>query len=203
MEEDKSDSWWLQNGDTLFASGLDWETEAQVGWSLDSFLTYAMGYKKAADSVVAAVETRDVAADLAVYPVCFLYRHHIELMLKALINLGRQLKDRSGGYPQNHKIRELWKICRPLLEHACPERKPEDTQSVEDCILEFASLDPSGEAFRYGEDKSGSPSFGTTTQFNLRNMRDVMRRLSGFLTGSYDYMHELLQYQADLDSEVF
>jgi hypothetical protein len=30
-----------------------------------------------------------------------------------------------------------------------------------------------------------------------------MKRLSGFFDGSYDYMDELLQYQADSDSDSF
>ena len=202
-DESQSASWWPQAGDSLIASGIDWETEALIDVSWDSFLTYAIGYKKAADSVVVAVEARETAADLAVYPVCFLYRHYIELMLKGLITLGNQLRDRTSDYPKHHRIRDLWNTCRPLVESACPEGDPADTQTVEKCILELASLDPSGEAFRYSEDKGGNPSLNKATQFSLANMRDVMNRLSGFLGGSYDYMHELLQYQADIDSESF
>ena len=202
-EENQSVSWWPQKGDTLFASGVDWESQALIGVSWGSFLTCAIGYKEAGDCVVAAVEAGDIARDLAVYPVCFLYRHYIELMLKGLISLRNQLRDRMADYPKHHNIRELWGVCRPLLEYACPQGDPGDTQSVENCILELASLDPSGEAFRYSEDKSGNPSFEKATHLNLANMRDVMRRLSAFLGGSYDYTHELLQYQADIDSDSF
>lgn len=94
-------------------------------------------------------------------------------------------------------------MCRPLIENACPDVDARDTQTVETCIKEFASLDPSGEAFRYSEDKKGNPNFEKRTQFSLTNMRDVMNRLSGFLQGSYNYMHELLQFQADVDSQSY
>ncbi len=187
----------------MFASGVDWESQALLDASWDSLLTYALGYKEAANSVVDSVKARNIAPDLAVYPVCFLYRHYIELMLKGLIRLGNQLLSRTAEFPKHHSLRELWEACRPLLEDACQEGDQADTQTVEACIREFASLDPSGEAFRYGEDKSGNPSFNERTQFSLTNMRDVMNRLSGFFEGSYDYMHELLQYQADVDSESF
>jgi len=200
-EENKLVSWWPRTGDTLFASGLDWEAEAQVGWSSDSLLAYAIGYKDAADLLVASVEARNIAADLAVYPICFLYRHHIELMLKGLIRLAYSLQSSALEYPKNHKIEELWRTYRPLLEEACPDRNQADTDTVEKCIIEFASLDPSGEAFRYAEDKKGASTFPKITQFNLGNMREVMNRLSGFLTGSFDYMDELLQHQADMYSE--
>ena len=148
-EENKLVSWWPRTGDTLFASGLDWEAEAQVGWSSDSLLAYAIGYKDAADLLVASVEARNIAADLAVYPICFLYRHHIELMLKGLIRLAYSLQSSALEYPKNHKIEELWRTYRPLLEEACPDRNQADTDTVEKCIIEFASLDPSGEAFRW------------------------------------------------------
>jgi len=131
---------------------------------------------------------------LTIYPICFLYRHHIELMLKALIKLGGQLRYGRADYPKDHRIRQLWQACRPLLEHACPDGNRADTQIVENCISEFAALDPSGESFRYDEDRQGNPNFTKDFQLNLGNMRDVMNRLSGFLTGSYDYMSELLQY---------
>jgi len=196
-------SWWPQKGDTLFASGLDWESEALLDVSWDSFLTYAVGYKEAGDSVIASVEARGIAADLAVYPACFLYRHYLELMLKGLIRIGNQLRDRTADYPKHHRIRELWETCRPLLEEACPDGDPADTITVEKCILEFAAIDPSGEAFRFGEHHDGNPSLKGRIQFSLANMRDVMNRLSGFLEGSYDYMDELLQFRAGTDSETF
>jgi len=34
-------------------------------------------------------------------------------------------------------------------------------------------------------------------------MPEVMNRIAGFLEGSYDWMYELLQHQADIDSEAF
>lgn len=201
--ERQTASLWPQKGDTLFASGPHWESEALLYVSWDSFLTYALGYKLAGDSVVASVEIRSIPADLAVYPACFLYRHYVESMLKALIKVGNQLLDGMADYPKDHhKIRKLWDICRPLLEEFCPEGDPAGTAAVEKCILEFDAMDPSGEVFRFAEYKDGSPSFKGRIQFSLTNMRDVMNRLSGFLEGSYDYMSELLQYQADIDSQL-
>lgn len=84
-EQNQRASWWPQKGDTLFASGIDWESEALIDQPWNSILVYALGYKDAADLVVAGVQSRDIAPDLAVYPACFLYRHYLELMLKALI----------------------------------------------------------------------------------------------------------------------
>jgi hypothetical protein len=204
IEEKSNNSRWPQAGDSLFASSGAWESQALLDAPWDWFMQYAMGYKDAADAVVAAVEARQASPDSVGYATCFLYRHYIELMLKGLINVGNQLRNRTAEYPKNdHRIRELWAQARSFLEEACPEGNPTDAETVEKCILEFASIDPSGEASRYGEDTKGNPTFKNATQLSLTNMRDVMNRLSGFLEGSYDYMHELLQYQADVDADSF
>lgn len=192
---------WPRSGDSLFANGLDWESEALLGVSLDSFLSYALAYKEAADAVIGSVQAKSVSPDAVGYPICFLYRHYVELMLKGLIKLGTRLEGGIGEYPRIHQIDQLWKQCRPLLERAFPEGEKADTDAVERCIVELASLDPSGEVFRYGEDQGGKPTLPNGVQLNLVNMRDVISSIGGLLEGSYDGMSELLQYQADIDSE--
>ena len=192
---------WPQHGDSLFASGLDWEAEAKLGESWHPLLAYAMGYKEAADTVVEAVIAKKCPPDSVGYAVCFLYRHFIELMLKGLINLGTMLEERREDYPRDHSIYALWTKCRPLLELAFPNGEKVDTDAVENCIREMATLDPSGEAFRYAEDKKGRPTLRQPVQLDLANMRDVMDRMSGFLGGSYDALDELVQLQADIDAD--
>ena len=193
---------WPQPGDSLFRSGPDWETEALLDCVGDWFLSYAIGYKVAADVVVERVEAKEASLDTIGYAVCFLYRHYVELMLKGLINVGTMLESRQADYPKHHRIDELWRHCRRLLEKASPEGERTDTDAVERCIKELASMDPSGEAFRFGENKVGKPTLPRVTQISLTNMRDVMNRIAGFLEGSYDWMYELLQHQADMDADI-
>jgi hypothetical protein len=196
---------WPKPGDSLFSYGEDWESEAILGgppW--DRFLRYAQSYKQAADAVIDSVEDKRTHPDVVGYAVCFLYRHYVELMLKALIAAGMSLEERRAEYPRNeHHIDHLWALCRPLLEKACPESDEAETDGVEACMKELAQNDPSGQVFRYGEDSQGQPTLAKPIQFNLGNMRRVMNRLSGFLEGSYDYLHELVQIQADIDSEGY
>ncbi|MGH9789798.1 MAG: hypothetical protein ACRD5W_01190 [Candidatus Acidiferrales bacterium] len=193
-------SQWPQPGDSLLAAGPDWENEALLNVFVDGFLHYALGYKEAADLVVQATEAGSASRDAAGLAVCFMYRQYLELMLKGLINLGRMLEHRTSGYPPHHRIADLWKECRELLEKAFPEGEKGDTDAVEECIKELAGLDPVGEAFRYAADKKRAPSLTHNVQLNLRNIRDVMARMNGYLTGSYDALDELVQAQADMDS---
>jgi hypothetical protein len=193
---------WPHPGDSLFRSGPDWETEAVLDNSGDWFASYAMAYRVAADAVVERVEAKEISPDTVGYAVCFLYRHYVELMLKGLIYVGTMLESREAYFPKHHRIDELWRQCRPLLEKASPEGKTTDTNAVERCIQELALLDPSGEGFRFGEDKFGSPTLPTATQVSLKNMREVMNRIAGFLEGSYDWMSELEQHEPDIDVDI-
>jgi hypothetical protein len=191
---------WPQEGDSLFASGIQWEKDALLVAPWDWFLSYALSYKEAAAASVRAVEDGTVSPDIIVFATVFLYRHYIELMLKGLIKIGRQLRDRTSAYPNDeHKILLLWQECKPLLEFACPDGNQADTTTVENLICEFAKFDPLGLASRYGEHQDGKPTIKDRRQFSLTNMREVMNGLSGFLEGSYDCMHDLLQHQADAD----
>lgn len=183
---------------TLFRSGPDWESEALLGSSPDWFLGYAFSYKIAADNVVARVEAKEVSPDSVAYAVCFLYRHYVELMLKGLINIGTELESGRPTYPTDkHRIDRLWKTCRPLIEGASWGDATADLDEVEQCIAELTEMDPSGEAFRFGENRQGTPIHFKTKQFNLSNMRNVMSRIASFLEGSYDMMDELLYHQPE------
>jgi hypothetical protein len=91
------------------------------------------------------------------------------------------------------------------LESTFPEGDRADTDAVEKCINEVASIDPSGEALRYGRKKQkqgGGTTWSNPVQINLANTRDVMNGLSAFLDGSYEAMSELLQCQSDMDADL-
>jgi hypothetical protein len=191
---------WPQKGDSLFASGIQWEKDALLVAPWDWFISYALSYKEAADASVRAVEAGTVSPDTIVFATVFLYRHYLEVMLKGLIRIGHQLRDQTSAYPNDeHRIHALWQECKPLLEYSCHDGNQADTTIVENLICEFGTMDPSGVASRYGEHQDGKPTIKDRRQFSLTNMREVMNGLSGFLEGSYDCIHDLLQYQLDAD----
>jgi len=193
---------WPHPGDSLFRSGSDWETEAVLDNAGDWFLSYALAYRVAADAAVERVEAKEISPDTVGYAVCFLYRHYVELMLKGLIYIGTMLDSREAYFPKHHRLDELWRQCRPLLEKTSPEGDKTDTDAVERCIQELALLDPSGAGFRFGEDKLGSLTLPPATQVSLKNMREVVNRMAGLLEGRYDRMSELEQHEQDLDVDI-
>jgi hypothetical protein len=191
---------WPEPGDSLLAPGVNPKTEALLGADPDWIIAYGLSFKKAADIVVSQVELGSASPDAVNYPIVFLYKHHLELMLKGLIRVGRSLRYEQADFPKTHQLRTLWADFRPLIEELYPEGEKVHTDTVEQCILEMDAID-GGDASRYGEDKNGQPTLPKELLISLTKLRDVMNRVSGFLVGSYDGMHDLLQHQAD--SEAF
>jgi hypothetical protein len=194
-------SGWPQSADSLLTTGSDWETLASIGGAdWDGFLLYAQSYKEAADIVVEQIESAGRRQDSIVYAIMFLYRHYIELMIKGLIRLGSMLEGSPPHYPKGHIISELWRQCEPMLKAAFPEGDKSAAKTVENCIMEMAQLDPSGEAWRFPEDKKERAIQHRISCLSLRNVRKVMDNMAGYLEGSYDGMDELLQYDDGPDS---
>jgi len=82
---------WPRLGDKLIGSDKDWWYNACLNFTHDSWSLYAMGYLKAAERLVALfIDTRE-SPDSVLYPICFLYRHYVELQLKILISEGTEL----------------------------------------------------------------------------------------------------------------
>lgn len=191
---------WPVPGDSLLALESNWRTVAILGGDPDWIISYALSFKNAADIVVLSVDKADTSPDSVSYSVIFLYKHYLELMLKGLIRAGKGLTRSQGDFSRTHDLRALWGEFRPLIEDVYPAGSKAETDAVEKCVLEMNEV---GESGRYGEHKGGLPILKDQRPISLSNLRSVMNRIAGFLEGSYDWMHEMLQNQADMDSEAF
>ena len=172
---------WPQAGDVLFKSDDDWWMNACLNYSMNKWDAYALGYKSAADIIVGHVAGTHREMDLVVYPVAFLYRHYLELRLKQLIITGSELLNLPRDWPKIHSIDRLWELCRQILEQVWPGSETDALNAVNACINEFAAIDPLSMGFRYPETNTGENSIPEIKHINLRNLQDVMNRVSGLL----------------------
>ncbi len=175
---------WPRKGDELFKSDDDWWHNACLNRLPDPSGLYVLGYKRAGDVLVEYIKDTRFEQDILVYPTVFLYRQYIELRLKEIIKYGNQLFDTPGEIPKHHKIDELWKQSRKILERVWPESTAEDRNAVEECIHQFSKIDPTSTAFRYPTDKDGNRSLPGSRNINLRNLAEVMERIAMLLDGA-------------------
>lgn len=142
---------------------------------------YTTGYKEAADVLVAHIETTGRGYAKLRYPIVFLYRHHLELVVKDLIRECCSTLERGADFPKHHFLDQLWRRCVGLLREISPAASPTEINETTRLFDELCRVDPASDAFRYPEDKTGNASVPAVADVDLSGVRDVVERISFFL----------------------
>lgn len=209
-----------QKDDRLFGSDEDWQTNACISpWDAD--YAYSSGYRRAAFSLAEKVCETLRDQDRLVYPIVYLYRHHIELVLKSLIVLASALLDRpltnqELGILGRHKLDELWKNLRPLLEPVCKLVQDEsfplsDIEGIESYISQLHEHDPDGQRFRYATFKEGKKKVKVEKRslkedlrhINIRMFANNMEKLADYLENVESWFSHLLDTKHDMERSAF
>lgn len=175
----------LTKGDILFKEGgpclyapSDWHARA---W----------GFKRAADILAEHVLANWTGGDLMIYPIIFLYRHHLELSLKEIIIKGNELLDEQIKLKNVHSLCELWSDCRTVLQRIDVAIDIPATEAFEANIRQLDQIDPESMSFRYPVTKNGTPTLPTSLDsVDLQNMQKVVHRMSFFLEITRDLIVE-------------
>ena len=194
----------------LFAKGEDWQMNACVNFMHDMSTGYIEGYLRAADRLVQHVADTNRDHDFFVYPIAFMYRQHIELQLKKIIDTGRKLWADTAGHPEHHKLHDLWPLAKGILRQTWPNgADPPEFRTIDSFIVQFSRIDHDSTAFRYPNQKAakqravGNPSLQGLRHINLRNMAECVHSFSDFLDGAAcgltDYLDH--KYQCELDTD--
>lgn len=198
-------NWPRRGGQAFRASANLADHEAVEAFIFPSDGAYLVGFQRAADMIVDAAKDDDRNPDDLFFPVAYLYRHHIELMLKELVRLGRRVgvvedavervppcpscghAPRSSDDPlSQHNLHKLWNKAKLAINAVWPDQKNDDLAAVERVILEFHKLDPTGQAFRYARDKAGSQRLqNAPSRVDLRNLKVTVDGVSRFLDACY------------------
>jgi hypothetical protein len=189
-----------RKSDVLFGSGTDWQANACLNGISES-MAYQDGYRRAALHLAEHVCDTTKGQDFLVYPIVYLYRHHIELTLKSIIHAACFVVDytltkedrHTLGY---HDLARLWKLARPLLNPTCelggsPALPPDDLDGIDSCILQLHKHDPDGSRFRYSTTKARLPSLPDLRYINIRDFAVGMEKLADYLEGLDNWIGDL------------
>lgn len=155
------------------------------------------GYREAAD-LLTEIATSGRNNDMLVFPIIFLYRHAIELHLKAIIHNGQALYDEATGsrmpLERVHNLAGLWRNVRAMMVAIEPDCEENDLNlpKVEALILELHELDERGTAYRYPE---GPKVAG---QVNLANMAEMLSAALDYLDGIAGGLEAMTEMRGDL-----
>ena len=110
---------------------------------------YATAYLDASIALASKVAKEGVITDSVVYPICYTFRHGVELFIKYLIDdLGR-LAGTWDQYKQGHTLSKNWKRAKRLLPAI--ETTAADIQFIDNVVKDLDEVDPGGMTFRYPE----------------------------------------------------
>lgn len=167
---------------------------------------YVEGYAWAARSVYQEALRLAKSPECAVFPLAFLWRHHVELAMKWVIALGRQADpDDDGKVSEGHDLLRLWTQCRKYIEPMGPPEDDGTLANVEFTLAQFHRLDPKGNGWRYPVAlkadpvalRDPSPSLTTVPErVSLPQLQEAMEALSTFFGAVVMHMQQKAELRA-------
>ena len=163
---------------------------------------YIDGFYRAASVVVDSLDKGEPSNTL-VYPVCFLYRHFIEIALKEIISrclrldrsdLTRNVKRLLG----EHNLGRLLKKADELVKKHFPTSFSDEVKST---ILEIYSVDPGSDFFRYHASKNGHYFLPAHDVIGLGTLKEKMSGIHDELKGALIGLDEYLKIEAEIEAE--
>jgi len=193
----------IWNESLLFSSDMDWWHNAYLYEFHRSWNSYAAGYRKAAEVLVEHCSSLSwgrnnpyYEKNTLVYPIIFLYRQYVELTLKKIIQEGNKVVVNPQPLRLNHKLKELWDVCRHIIQERELPISVEDLSSLESYVEQFSKFDPGATTFRYPVTTQDKPSLPPTlTSISLRRLADAMQKCATLLERTSAYL------EADVDLE--
>jgi hypothetical protein len=169
--------------------GDDWRAHALPQWVTRDFHGVAHGFREAAEAVYDSLASRP--PDTLYLPLQYLWRHHIELMLKANIVICSRVAGISTPVPSGHDLRALFQQFLELSAEEPGRDEQISNTHAEQALDSFLALEPSPDASRYPSDRGGSP-YARPERVDLSELRNTALAVSSLLNGAFDFADALL-----------
>ncbi|MGZ0715136.1 hypothetical protein [Pseudomonas veronii] len=153
------------------------------------YIDYAKGFSTAANTLILSVlSTRGLkfSPDHLIYPICFNMRHSVELHLKGTANY---LLKFSLTFPpklefnlsSSHDIGIIWEFIKENSVRIDP-RYSIITNKLDATISDIASIDPTGQTFRYAINKENKKHLTDVSLINVQILHNKFSTLEKHLT---------------------
>lgn len=148
--------------------------EDTSGWPLH---VYADAYHRAARTLTRSLlRTRwpGMQRDAGIIPILFLWRHHLEISLKAIIAEIADYEDRAKpSIESTHDLMYLWGLAKKGLGELV--LADEDIKRIDRAVRSFSGFDPDSQSFRYPKLKGGQRA---ATGLNLMDARTLSHAMT-------------------------
>ncbi|WP_252515007.1 hypothetical protein [Escherichia coli] len=182
------------------ASDSDWHNNACLNYMPDHGTAYTEGYRRAADILINHIDESGRDQDFLVYPVLFLYRHHLELLIKQIIGLALALAedpDKHQYKKDDHNLNNLWPVAQKLILEVDDSYRPSDFRLVKEVVKALHQADERATDFRYARRNDGTRSLEGIHYVNTRWFGEKMGEVSDLLDGVDNGLRYLLDCKAE------
>lgn len=170
-----------------------------LGSNRGEWYRFAMGYKHAADRLSSEMATYGRVPESAGFPVLYLYRHYVELMLKGVLLDTGELLEEPERIPRHHELRRLWGQLRARLTTIEQLESDEWLERAGTLIGELDSIDERAVAFRYPVNRDGDAVLPVYQAIDLAHFSAVMDELSLVLEGIAAALDQQLEYKREIE----
>jgi len=196
---------WPKKNEQLFIAEGNYYEFSHFAWGDigSQFYGYIEGYKNAADTIVkTALENKNIKElDTCIFPVSFLYRQYLELVMKhVFLTHSEENFDQKKKWINavSHDLKKIWGDLVPILKKGRTPDEIEFISTVEDYIIQFHKIDTSSFAFRYPITKGFEEVHDKEKRINLKNLMLRMDELYNF----FDAVEMQLDYEKQVMAEV-
>jgi hypothetical protein len=199
--------------DVLFAEdNSTWKMDAMLDFRPGNDYTYRQGYRRAG-----RILTEYVAAhgevDFLVFPICHAYRHYVELSLKRLMLLARELAGRALTPAEeklqngSHNLQALWNAFTRINAEAeaatgITPPPPQHMDGIEAYITQLHAVDAGSFSFRYPLAKDGTVNLEGIERINAGRFSEYMEALCMYLDGWDSYFADVIQTGKEMRNEA-
>jgi hypothetical protein len=165
-----------------------WQRHNIIDDSPDNLLPcgYLMGYKQAADSLLDSLSSNDTRLDYFVFPIVFLYRQYLELLLKRIyINRHNVDKQISLIKDVKHNLTKIYDAVRDDVGDLLANNQ-ELLEQLKSLIDEFSERDLLSFNFRYDFDNKMQDNFSKPMSVDLMRLKKVIESIDTAFCGEYN-----------------
>ena len=174
----------MSNSKDIFkARKADWWNNACFNFNPtgNRWTGYSMGYKHGADILADYVDKTAKYQDTLVYPILFLYRHYLELIIKEILTDCAYVLDEKANF-KHHNLSNYWvdlkNKCLQIVGQSIPSSL---TDPIESVVGQISHVDAISDAFRYPCKKDGAPTLQGIQYINIKQVNEELAKASDAL----------------------
>lgn len=167
------------------------------------FKDYTRGYFFAAEKVALELKNDPIfrsRVDIIIYPLCYLYRHALELGIKGLIIETSKIVADGSAPKFNHNLKANWKTLLDLTNDLFKsvtiiDGLEEVMDTITKIVDDISEFDESSQTFRYPTDRGGERHLVDASIINVEILFQSLNPVGEMINWWFYALEEIGEYR--------